>query len=267
MRRFLVFSFLLVCCWAFIPQSHIRILSASRVIHLSAEKDSSASVRTTYNTRSDSDNVFQQSINWITSDVGNIVTGCIGIVLILIGRLTLDDQADLGAQTRADLVGVLAAISLTLQGLTKLDVESAKSPRVALNGVDVDTTEGVSKDQAWMMQSMLETTPAKSAVLLQRKDTEWTIVARIGTLPATETSLPPATPILDKVADTETYLPTLQALPGRVEFTYLCPNTQAALLIPVGRRSDQVLVLGSDQAKSFTPLDIAWCTAAMEQAK
>jgi hypothetical protein len=54
----------------------------------------------------------------------------------------------------------------------------------------------------------------------------------------------------------EKYLPTLQALPGRVEFTYLPSNTQEALLLPVS--STQVLVLGSNTAKSFSPRDIAW---------
>ena len=31
----------------------------------------------------------------------------------------------------------------------------------------------------------------------------------------------------------ESYLPTLQALPGKVEFTYLPSNAQEALLLPV----------------------------------
>lgn len=65
------------------------------------------------------------------------------------------------------------------------------------------------------------------------------------------------TPILDRFrtdSSKETYLPTLQALPGRVEFTYLPPNTQGALLLPV-----PVTRLGTDTAKSFTPRDVAWC--------
>jgi hypothetical protein len=84
------------------------------------------------------------------------------------------------------------------------------------------------------------------------------------------------TPILDRFLNNkemtkESYLPTLQALPGRVEFTYLPQNSQEALLVPVSLSLNSiaqenvpiieraVLVLGSDTAKSFTPRDVAWC--------
>ena len=70
------------------------------------------------------------------------------------------------------------------------------------------------------------------------------------------------------------YLPTLQALPGRVEFTYLPPNAQEALLLPAGKSAAAAVdggrngecsatyyavVLGGDTAKSFAPRDVAWC--------
>ena len=68
----------------------------------------------------------------------------------------------------------------------------------------------------------------------------------------------------------ESYLPTLQAIPGKIEFTYLPPNSQEVLVLPVPKRDMGVgegmadkryyaLVLGGDTAKNFTPRDVAWC--------
>jgi len=85
----------------------------------------------------------------------------------------------------------------------------------------------------------------------------------------TNQNIPSSTPILDKFlkSSKETYLPTLQALPGKAEFTYLPPNTQEVLLLAVpfvmdetkGKDIHWVLALASDTAKSLTPRDIAWC--------
>jgi hypothetical protein len=85
--------------------------------------------------------------------------------------------------------------------------------------------------------------------------------------------VPETTPILDRVGSPtnvkETYLPTLQALPGRREFTYLPGNLQLALLIPIMNENDEsrrkVLVLGGNTAKSFSPRDVAWCRIVAER--
>jgi hypothetical protein len=77
-----------------------------------------------------------------------------------------------------------------------------------------------------------------------------------------------STPILNRFlkdgqGNKETYLPTLQALPGRSEITYLPTNTQEVLMLPIdvvnGKYEKAALVLGSDTAKTFSPKDIAWC--------
>jgi hypothetical protein len=118
---------------------------------------------------------------------------------------------------------------------------------------------------------------------------KWRAVSAAGILPSahlSELKVPHYAPILDRTAAAqnrsgggrgggdETYLPTLQALPGRTEFlTYLPVNTQAVLVIPVTvlaasskdgemqerRRMAGVVVLGSNRARSFTPRDIVWC--------
>jgi hypothetical protein len=85
----------------------------------------------------------------------------------------------------------------------------------------------------------------------------------------------PYMPIIERFqsgTDRESYLPTLQALPGRSEFTYLPDNTQAVLLIPVltgdskaatatATATTTVIALGADQARSFTPRNVAWSQA------
>jgi hypothetical protein len=128
----------------------------------------------------------------------------------------------------------------------------------------------------------LTATPAKTAVLLQRKEGVWKILAMAGTVPeawaraasAKDTpQLLPYMPIIERFqsgTNRESYLPTLQALPGRSEFTYLPDNTQAVLLIPVltgdskaatATSTTTVIALGADQARSFTPRNVAWSQA------
>jgi hypothetical protein len=121
----------------------------------------------------------------------------------------------------------------------------------------------------------LQSSPAKSAALLVRwnEDEKWNICALNGVVPFDSTlrrAIPGGipTPILDRFlkdgqGNKETYLPTLQALPGRAEITYLPRNTQEVLMLPIdiddSRYCIAALVLGSDTAKSFTPKDVAWC--------
>jgi Cofactor assembly of complex C subunit B, CCB2/CCB4 len=169
---------------------------------------------------------------------------------------------------------------------------------------------------AWVLESFVQATPASSAVYLQRRffdrgdhDNEtslssssgWQMVGYVGILPPdlvqshASFTLPAQTPIIDRfiskqkknntnddnnnqaaTAPGESYLPTLQALPGKVEFTYLPRNTQAVLVLPTTTTTTTdgttaataevvVVVLGANRARSFTPRDIAWCQAAVSQ--
>jgi Cofactor assembly of complex C subunit B, CCB2/CCB4 len=148
----------------------------------------------------------------------------------------------------------------------------------------------------WALESLLVATPAKSVVVLTRRESSgndngtdgWAVHCRAGVVPsrpksndpAEAASVPDASPIVNRVGSPgntkETYLPTLQALPGRFEFTYLPPNCQLALLLPVpppgvdigegdNISHNKVLVLGSGTAKSFSPRDIAWSRVVAER--
>jgi len=244
-------------------------------------------------------------LSLLSSDVGSIVLGLLGLTVSLWGRLSHLDYYDsltstdggaaaLGAQSRADLLGVFAAGAVLLNGVSKLDVTSALAESVVLEGislgeavvVDKDIASSMSddatKDLKWAMESALDATPARTVVLMIRDNSSggnsWRPAALAGTVPADEDlrlCIPESvgsTPILDKFLKSssdskESYLPTLQALPGRVEFTYLPANAQEALLIPVPMKGAKkaVLVLASDTAKSCTPRDVAWCQVLATQ--
>ena len=246
-----------------------------------------------------------------SSDVVSIVLGMLGLLWVVIHRLTLldvDEAEALTVQTRTDLLAVLACGSVLLNGVTKLDVTTALAESVVLDGtkmkepnVQYRSTMAASKFPeikntiSWILDSLLTATPAKTVVLLQRNQNDadessknqWIVSGRAGVLPTPASSpdicidLPDKTPILDRVGSPgnvkETYLPTLQALPGRFEFfSYLPSNTQLALLIPVApastdgsssveKRYNDILVIGSNTAKSFTPRDIAWTRIVAER--
>ncbi|KAI2501265.1 Cofactor assembly of complex C subunit B [Fragilaria crotonensis] len=209
----------------------------------------------------------------IVSDIGSIVIGLVGLGVAVVNRLANDELQTvdaLGQETRTDLLAVFACGAVLLNGLSKLDVTSALAQSVVLDGVSLEDTivfytNSYPKDLPWALKSLLAATPAKTALLLEYTlPSCWKTVAVAGIVPREErlrlgTSLA-VNPIVDSFLQSgstkEKYLPTLQALPGRVEFTYLPSNTQEALLLPVS--STQVLVLGSNTAKSFSPRDIAW---------
>jgi hypothetical protein len=218
----------------------------------------------------------------LTSDVASIALGVIGLLVLLLGRLILDGNVNETSaetsveETRVNLLAAFACGAILLNGVSKLDVDSALAENVQLLGVRQPIPvckPGVSGSAPWVLESLLRASPAASAVLLKAStEDSWDILGYIGVVPEglvlREGSDPAAqapdyTPILDRLRKetTESYLPTLQALPGRTEFTYLPSNTQAVLLLPVPTEpaSQVVVALGASQARTFTPRDIAWC--------
>jgi hypothetical protein len=232
----------------------------------------------------------------------------VGIVILLLNRIISfpEDAAYEASRSRIDLLGVFAAGSVLLNGITKLDVESVTAEQIALEGVnegrvvwyndDFEYNDGNRANVEWTLSSLIKCSPARTAVMLgkiQKESERWVPLAMTGILPS-DTSLrtslrTDSTPILDRMlrddgikggtvggtevigsqkkkGPNESYLPTLQALPGKIEFSYLPSNAQEALLLPVPPSStDEVdgcryaIVLGGDTAKSFAPRDISWC--------
>jgi hypothetical protein len=237
-------------------------------------------------------------LSWLTSDIGSIVLGGVGLVLLLLGRFILDEDGEatvdvspevMVEQTRVNLLAVFAIGAVLLNGLSQLDVQSALAEKVDLLGttisqpiiVDHEDYDNIREEISWVLSSILTATPARTVILLVRSENDnggverWKPIAYVGVLPPNmfldQPQFSRETPIMDRMlrvvtTDTkrrESYLPTLQALPGRIEFTnYLLPsNTQAALLLPLRLTTSKqiaTLLLGSNQARSFTPRDITW---------
>lgn len=256
-------------------------------------------------------NLLDSILSWISTDVGSVILGFSGLIALLVGRLLLsslssddtiasspDAQSE---ETRANLLAVFATGAVLLNGISKLDVESALAPLVELSGqklsepvyVGVDESQSTAAQIGWTLKALLAATPAQSAVLLATtlhpfsnsnvkspSSVGWQVVALAGIVPSVSPSLPTGTAILDRFRNSatestdETYLPTLQALPGRTEFTYLPPNTQAVLLVPVRLQQQSIdgrdtvtyaLVLGGNRARVFTPKDISWCQSVAQR--
>ena len=237
-------------------------------------------------------NPLDGALSLFTSDVASIGLGLLGLCLLLIERLSLPDVATmgvdqvqyaetLGEETRSNLIAVFACGSVLLNGISKLDVTSALAESVELEGTVLsdplvfdDSLKKHQRTLQWGMESFLQATPAKTVVLLQRKSLQdkWEILSMAGVAPPEATDerpeLFPTTPILDRFlkdgSSGETYLPTLQALPGKAEFTYIPENTQGVLILSVPQGSaasttTTTILLGANRAKSFTPRDVAWC--------
>jgi hypothetical protein len=217
----------------------------------------------------------------------------IGTVL-LNGLSRLDVQSVLAEAV--ELQGTLVTEPVLLLDTAAVNTTTTTTTTTTLLLADQYSTQ---KQLGWTLASIAAATPASTAILLVHSllGQRWKPVAYTGvvhpTLPTLDddddtntTSPATTTPIMDRflrdklpIQDgrqlrSESYLPTLQALPGKTEFTnfLLPPNTQAALLLPVvlppqpaaaAAKDEQyrqaVLLLGSNQARSFTPRDIAWC--------
>lgn len=220
------------------------------------------------------DNPLDSVLSLLTSDIGSIALGVAGIIVLVVGRSLLDadslvESNALGQETRSNLLAVFACGAVLVNGISKLDVESALAESVTMSGVQMDTwvaNDAAQKEITWVLESVLAATPAKSSVLLRSTENgNWQVQAGAGVLPSNpqELVVPNSSPILDRFRSNtqkETYLPTLQALPGKTELSYFPVNTQSVLLLPIstGEDSTTVLALGSNQARSFTPKDIAW---------
>ena len=227
-------------------------------------------------------NAIDIVVSFLTSDSFSTIIGFIGLIICLVNRLSTDfgsTEMLSGLQSRTDILAVVASGSVLLNGLTQLDVTSVLAEEVILEGQSYETSVSpealdikadikVEERIRWSIDSLLSCTPANSAVLMSvntnNANEEWISLARGGVLPDDRYEVVgERTPILDRFRKedrSESYLPTLQALPGKAEFQYLPRNTQAVLILPVGEKeSSSALVLGADTAKSFTPRDVAWC--------
>ncbi len=188
----------------------------------------------------------------------------VGVGLVLaVNRLTAPLVTP--AQARSDVAGVLASAVLVLIFLLWQQIQPRPPEAVTLIGEErfelaADLPETVRVELAWASRLLLTNTVTQSLVL-------WydgrTLLAR-GILP-----VPPVPvtlgPIAQRVRQTgkPVYLVKLDLYPGRLEFSYLPPNTQGVIVQPVGERG--VLVLGANAPRSYTRQDERWIEAIADK--
>ena len=195
----------------------------------------------------------------------------VGMALLLIlvfNRLFTDEL--LNSQSRADLIATIGPTVLVLEGLTRLDITPREAEPVPLDGREVawvapDLAPALQRQLEWTVEAAMTALPTSSLAVWYGGET----VALRGKLAdgvaaggaeAYARAVVPG-PLLRKASESKSgapdYLPSLQVLPGRFEFSYLPVATQAVLLVPLPKQQG-ALILGADRNRAFREDDVAW---------
>ena len=197
-----------------------------------------------------------------------IVTGSALLLALVANRLGTDEL--LNSQSRADLIATIGPVLLTLDALNNLDITPREAEEVQLTGAAVDWTDPsiggeTQRELQWAADTLGERLGSSSlAVWLSSGPT----IAARGLLSRSAAAAPASTvrpgPLLEKCAQSTTgapeYLPALQLLPGRVEFSYFPEETQALLMVPLGGQIGAI-VLGANRKRAFGSDDVMWARA------
>ncbi|KAG5177644.1 hypothetical protein JKP88DRAFT_331832 [Tribonema minus] len=211
-------------------------------------------------------------IRQLTGSNFSLAAGLLGLAAILINRLALTPYL-YDSQARTDILALIASGGLIMNGVYLLDLDIKVADSVTLVGTfeqELDPT--LSAEQAaqlrWLCESLILAKPATASVLVH---VDGRTRARYGVMGGGATTVDAGAPIMAKAlreaarSDKEVYLPVLQNLPGKIEFTYLPANCQGVVIQGVlGGRG--AVVVGASQARAYTPRDIAWMKAASERA-
>ena len=210
--------------------------------------------------------------NIISNQTFSLWAGIIGIFVILFNRLSIDLELVTDIQSRADLISLIACSALLLNVLSEQDITARDRDAIALVGYSLkepliyDNNERNNKLMKWLIKSILSTTPVTSIhIMINGK-----VIGRGGVIGngdnKSETINTNNMPILKKalVNKEEVYLPDLQILPGKVEFTYLPINAQSVLILPLSinnnnddNNNNNSIILSTNQAKILKLNDLA----------
>ncbi|KAL1529199.1 hypothetical protein AB1Y20_000157 [Prymnesium parvum] len=193
------------------------------------------------------------------------------LLLALVGNRLLTEDL-LNSQSRADLLAAVAPVLLTLKGLTDLEIQEREAEAVELDGEEHSWMAGelsaqAARELAWGAETLLATVRCRSVAVW------WdgrTVLLR-GLLPLSTRQNPDDAVVpgplvskcMEKTSGAPEYLPSLQLLPGRVEFSYLPQATQSVLVLPMTTQGAArgVFVLGSDTQRAFKQDEVAWARA------
>lgn len=236
------------------------------------------------NSKTSNDQSTRNSFLKTVSDpLVSLGAGSAGLMVLLfnrLGSLGLDSVSDV--QSRTDILSVIACSSLLLSVLSDQDITTKDREAVALVGYALqrarlaETLTLPESAVQWCVDALLEGSPANSVLLLEQTANaggDWTVVAAGGVVGG---GIGPSGPlpsvprlsakILTQALQTgEVYLPDLQILPGKIEFSYLPVNCQSVLVLPVkpsGGETESagdrgaVLVVGTNQAKALKFRDL-----------
>lgn len=197
-----------------------------------------------------------------------IVTGSVLLFALVANRLVTDDL--LNSQSRADLIATIAPVLLTLDALNNLDITPREAEAVELAGTSILWTEpsvegAARRELDWAADTLMECLGCASVAVW--RSTGATIAAR-GLLTRAAAAAPASAVqpglLLQKCAGSTSgapeYLPALQLLPGRVEFSYFPDDTQALLMVPLGSQKGAI-VLGANKKRAFASADVQWARA------
>lgn len=204
----------------------------------------------------------------------------VGVVLLLAlvtNRLLTEEL--LNSQSRTDLIAVVASIVLALNGLSSLDITPREADTVPLTGARIEWAlpalpAAARAEVEWTASALCACTPCTSVALWRAGRTlclRGVLAAKLAPFASggdaaagLEQAVQPG-PLLSKSAGRASgapeYLPALQLLPGRTEFSYLPEETQAVLILPLGGEEQGALVLGADRARAFGKDDVTWARA------
>ncbi|MFH7241216.1 MAG: cofactor assembly of complex C subunit B [Spirulina sp.] len=184
-----------------------------------------------------------------------LVAGGLGGTLLLVNRILTPGLTE--SQARSDVMGVILSALLILTGLLWQRVQPISPEAVVLEGeegFDLEATlpDEVKTELAWASHLLLTNTVTRSVLVYYQGQ----VLLRRGILGPTATVDPG--PILKRVLETgkAVYLVNLKIYPGRVEFTYLPPNTQGVICQPLGNQG--ALILAANAPRSYTKQDEAW---------
>jgi len=220
--------------------------------------------------RSPSSAATPAALPWLLQAEPAMAIG-VGLLLLLLANRLVTDVL-LNSQSRADLIATVAPTLIILKALGDLDITPREAESIVLTGeqfawIDPSLPAAAREELEWAAESLL--VGACATVALWRGGR--TLLLR-GVLPsgvtaagaAPEGAIVPG-PLLTKAASSRSgapdYLPALQLLPGRLEFSYLPEDTQGVLMLPLSGDAEGVLVLGSDRQRGLSEEDVAWARA------
>ena len=181
----------------------------------------------------------------------------------MLNRLALGLEGVSDVQSRLDIVSVIACSAVLLNALSEFEIEARERDAIGLVGYalrkPVIFRKGLEFNALkWLCSALIGPLPITSLHII---DSEGNVSCRAGVvgmgdeLESKRININNM-PILSKGFNgEEVYLPDLQILPGKIEFSYLPVNCQSVLIFPL--YNNKVAIMGTNQAKIIKLDDLA----------